>query len=127
MRRRRLVVAPVPCRNLAITERTSGPCRPVPQFRRRCVLDIEGGDRVLDFSEFAAQILFVSGEDSGLITATQRYGSVTVELYFVDPISRADRVDQHRLHRRHKAWEGRSGYSSRNFRNVKWLTAYRPF
>jgi hypothetical protein len=55
------------------------------------------------------------------------YGAVTVELNFVDPISRPDRIDQHRLQRRHKTGEGRSGYSSRDFINVKWLTAYRPF
>ena len=40
------------------------------------VLNSEGGDRVFYFREFAAQILFVSGEDSGRITAAQRYGAV---------------------------------------------------
>ena len=73
------------------------------------------------------QILFVSDEDLCLITAVQCYGSVTVELNFVDPFSRADRVDQHRLHRRHEAGDGRNGYFSRDLRNVEWLTAYRPF
>jgi hypothetical protein len=60
-------------------------------------------------------------------SAAQRQGAVSVELNFVDPISRADRVDQHRLHRRHEAWAGRREYSSRKFGNIKWLMVHRPF
>jgi hypothetical protein len=91
------------------------------------VLNTECSDRAFYFREFAAQIFFVSGEDSGLITVAQRYGTVTVELNFVDPISRTDRFDQHRLHRRHEGGDGRTRYSAGGFRTVTWLTAYRPF
>ena len=40
------------------------------------------------------------------VQTAERYGAVTVELNLIDPISRADRVDQYRLHRRHEAGTG---------------------
>ena len=46
------------------------------------------------------------------VQTAERYGAVTVELNLIDPISRADRVDQYRLHRRHEAGD-RSGKSRR--------------
>jgi hypothetical protein len=52
-------------------------------------LNVEGGDGVSYFREFAAQVLLVPGENSGFITAAQRYGPVAVEFDFVDPFSRA--------------------------------------